>query len=283
MSPTCSSRFLVGRKTLSAAALTTRAASPPRAGARPPARRLAQEAYAIILGTAKREPGQPRARVELHRRAKGPWYVPAALEARRAAFLTCAATLALGACGGGERQDENEPEVNFQVELVDATFPSKQKLAKRSNLILTVRNDDDRTIPNIAVTVDGFDERKEDPDLADPERPVFVVNGVPVEIGGFPESKEAAPRGCDTAYVNTWACGRLAPGDERTFKWTVTAVEAGPYKISYTVSAGLDGKAKAVDPSSGGRIAGVFSGTISDKPPQSRVAEDGETVVEDTR
>jgi hypothetical protein len=237
----------------------------------------------MIPGSAKREPRPARARVELRRAAKGAWYVPAALEARRAAFLTCAATLALSACGGGERQDENEPKANFQVELVDATFPKKQKLAKRSNLVITVRNDDDRTIPNIAVTVDGFDQRKQDPDLADPERPVFVVNGVPVEIGGFPESKDASPRGCDTAYVNTWACGRLSPGDEKTFKWTVTAVEAGPYKISYAVSAGLDGKAKAVDPASGGRLAGVFSGRIIAKPPASRVADDGETVVEGTR
>jgi hypothetical protein len=221
--------------------------------------------------------------VELRRGANRPWYVPPALEVRRAAFLTCAATLALGACGGGERQDENEPKGNYQVEVTEADFPRKQKLAKRSSLTITVRNDDDRTIPNIAVTVDGFDERKQDPDLADPERPVFVINGAPVEVGGFPESKEAAPRGCETAYVNTWACGRLGPGDERTFKWKVTAVAAGPYKVSYTVSAGLDGKAKAVDPGSGGRLAGVFSGEISAKPPESRVADDGETVVEGTR
>jgi hypothetical protein len=237
----------------------------------------------MILGPAKRQPCPPGAGVELPRGAGDAWYVPPALEARRAGCLTCAAALALSACGGGERQDENEPKGNFQVEVVDASFPKKQKLAKRSNLVITVRNDDDRAIPNIAVTVDGFDQRKEDPDLADPERPVFVVNGVPVEVGGFPESKDASPRGCDTAYVNTWACGRLSPGDEKTFRWTVTAVEAGPYKISYSVSAGLDGKAKAVDPGSGGRLTGVFSGTISDTPPQTRVADDGKTVVEGTR
>ena len=52
-----------------------------------------------------------------------------------------------------------------------------------------------------------------DPDLADPARPVFAINGVQVEIAGFPEAKDASPRGCDTAYVNTWACGPLKPGE----------------------------------------------------------------------
>jgi hypothetical protein len=109
-----------------------------------------------------------------------------------------------------------------------------------------------------------------------------VINGQPKEIGGFPESKDAAPEGCDTAYVNTWACGRLKPGDERSFEWSVTAVQGGPYKLKYTVAAGLDGKAKAVD-SSGSRPTGVFAGTISSEAPKTRVAEDGKTVIRGTR
>jgi len=154
--------------------------------------------------------------------------------------------LALAGCGGGERQDENEPEGNFAVEVVRASFPDHQKLAKSSDMIVTVRNAGDKTIPDIAVTVNGFDERKKDPDLADPTRPVFAVNGVQVEIAGFPEAKDATPRGCDTAYVNTWACGPLKPDEEKTFRWTVTAVQAGDYRIDWRVAAGLDGKAKAV-------------------------------------
>ena len=46
--------------------------------------------------------------------------------------------------------------------------------------------------------------------------------------------------------MNTWACGPLEPGDERTLRWTVTAVVTGPFKINYRVAAGLNGKAKAV-------------------------------------
>ena len=75
---------------------------------------------------------------------------------------------------------------------------------------------------------------------------MFVINGQPKDIGGFPESKDAAPEGGETAYVDTWALGKLRAGEERTFKWSVTAVRAGDYKLEYEVAAGLDGKAKAV-------------------------------------
>ncbi|HEY7453226.1 MAG TPA: hypothetical protein VH683_01590 [Thermoleophilaceae bacterium] len=196
--------------------------------------------------------------------------------------LAVACLLALAGCGG-ERQDENEPSGDFPVEVVEAKFPDKQKLAKSSDLVVTVRNAGQDTIPNIALTVDGLDERKKDPDLADPSRPVFALNGVQVEIAGFPEAKDASPRGCDTAFVNTWACGPLKPDEERTFTWTVTAVRAGDYKINWKVAAGLDGKAKAVTPGGGPAPRGQFSGSISDEAPEVRVADDGHTIVEGTR
>jgi hypothetical protein len=191
--------------------------------------------------------------------------------------------LAFTGCGGAERQDEDEPEGEFPVEVVSASFPEDQKLAKSSDLEITLRNPGRRTIPNLAVTVDGFNFRKRDRELADPERPRFVINGVPKEIGGFPESKEASPLGCDTAYVNTWACGPLRAGKERTFRWSVTAVQAGDFEINWEVAAGLDGKAKAVSPGGGGAPQGSFSGTISDEAPDVRVADDGRTVIEGTR
>jgi hypothetical protein len=206
------------------------------------------------------------------------------LEARRnLCALTLAGVVAVAGCGGGERQDEDEPEGDFAVEVVRASFPEDQKLAKSSNLEITVRNAGNETIPNIAVTVNGFSFRKRDAELADPERPQFVINGVPREIGGFPEAKEAAPLGCDTAYVNTWACGPLRAGRERSFRWSVTAVKAGDFDIRWRVAAGLDGKAKAVGTGGGAAPRGSFTGTVSDEAPEVRVADDGETVVEGTR
>ena len=192
--------------------------------------------------------------------------------------------LALASCGGGgERQDKNEPRGKFPVEVVSAEFPSGQKLAKESDLVIKVRNAGDKVIPNIAVTVKGFEERLKDKTLADPNRPVFVINGRPKEIGTFPESKEAAPEGGETAYVGTWALGKLKPGATETFRWNVTAVRPGPYKLLYEVSAGLDGKARAVVPGGGDDIpAGQFAGTISEEAPDTRVGEDGQTIEQGT-
>ena len=225
----------------------------------------------------------PGAKGEPSRSAQGPWYVQIALRRRRLHLASaCACAVALGACGGGERQDENEPEGNYRVEVVKAEFPSKQKLAKRSNLVITVKNAGSKTIPNIAVSVNGFDVKLDNDRLADPKRPIFVINGVPKDIGTFPESKEAAPEGGETAYVDTWALGRLKPGKTKTFRWNVTAVRPGPYRLRYRVAAGLDGKAKAV--AAGDQPpSGLLTGTVDDEAPDSRVAEDGKTVVEGLR
>ena len=208
------------------------------------------------------------------------WYVRPAV---RAWSITALCLLAVAGCGSGERQDENEPEGNFPVEVLSAQFPEKQKLAKSSDLVVTVRNAGRKTIPNIAMTVNGFDRRKSNPDLADPSRPVFALNGVQVEIAGFPEAKDASPRGCDTAYVNTWACGPLKPNRKKTFRWSVTAVQAGEFKVSWRVAAGLDGKAKAVATGGGPAPRGSFTGTVSDEAPDVRVADDGKTIVSGTR
>jgi hypothetical protein len=209
------------------------------------------------------------------------WYVRPAVRARstHAVGAVAAIVLAAGAgCGGGAAQDENEPSGDFEVEVVDASFPKKQKLGTQSDLEITVRNAGDEAVPNIAVTVNGFSIQSEETDLSDSNRPFFAVNGIPAEIGGQPDAREATPRGCDTAYVNTWACGELAPDRERTLRWTVTAVRTGPYEIDYRVAAGLHGKAKAVV-SGGGSPEGSFSGTVSDKPNHTLIGPDGKSVV----
>ena len=205
------------------------------------------------------------------------------MQARRSQLTACFCALALSSCGGGERQDTNEPGGDFKVRVVDASFPSSQRLATRSTLKITVENAEARrSVPNIAVTVHGFDTRLEDADQADPARPVFVINGDPKEIGGYREAKEQAPAGGETVYNGTWALGRLAPGRRKTFEWKVTAVRAGRFRIAYEVAAGLDGKARAVGVG-GGRVRGRFVGRVDDRAPDARVAEDGRTVVESTR
>ena len=189
---------------------------------------------------------------------------------------------ALGACGGGERQDKNEAEGDFPVRVVEADFPTDQKLAKRSEIRIRVRNEGSEAIPNLAVSLRGLDQRGTDRELADPSRPIFVINGEPKKIGTYAESVEQAPAGGATAYVGTWSLGRLPAGEEKTFRWSVTAVRPGPFRVSYRVAAGLDGKARAVG-AGGTRTAGLFTGTVDGKPPDTRVAGDGRTVVEGLR
>ena len=230
----------------------------------------ASERYPIKWRTHKGEPTRER---------DFRWYVPPALRGRIAFFLSAAALAALAGCGGGERQDENEPEGDYKVDVVKASFPSDQKLAKRSRLVIVVRNADTERIPNIAVTMNGLDYRKDDAELADQRRPQFVVNGKFKNFGNIEDAQALTPNGVENpTYVNTWALGPLEPGESKRFRWDVTAVKAGPYELSYTVAAGLDGKARAVD-ANGEAPTGIFAGEVSDEAPQTKIAADGHTII----
>ena len=184
---------------------------------------------------------------------------------RGSATFCALGALFLAGCGGGaERQDEDEPSGDFSVDVVDASFPTKQRLAEQVDLRVRVRNADSKTIPNLAVTVDGFSRRSEQPGLADPSRPVWII--------------DEPPRGGVTAYTNTWALGRVPAGETKEFVWKVTPVKSGRFEVKYRVAAGLDGKAKAVL-AGGDRPAGSFDVSISREPDQSRVDPDTGDVV----
>jgi hypothetical protein len=170
---------------------------------------------------------------------------------RTAAGTLVLVALLLGACGGGEKQDANEPSGTWKLDVLSASFPGKQHLGEQTTLQITVKNADDREVPNIAVTVDGFDQRHDDPTLADPKRPIWIVNTPPVNAA--------------SAFTNTWSLGALPPGHTRTFAWKVTAVRAGTYSVRYKVAAGLDGKAKAVL-ADGSPPKGSFIARVTRKP-----------------
>jgi hypothetical protein len=138
--------------------------------------------------------------------------------------------LLLAGCGQ-PRQDENEPAGKFPVD-VSASFPSVQHLAQPTVLRIKVHNAGRKRIPDVAVTVRGFDYLSQETGLADAHRPLWVV--------------DAGPRGGDTALVSTWALGVLPAGQTRTFEWRLTPVVAGQHRLKYEVSAGLDRKARAV-------------------------------------
>lgn len=181
------------------------------------------------------------------------------------------AGLALAGCGS-ERQDADEPEGEFTLEVVEASFPARQTTAQHATMRLSVRNTDDRDLPNLAVTIatessggggpaGAFAVAADDARLADDDKPVWIV--------------DRGPEGGDTAATNTWALGPVFPGQTREIEWRLTAVRPGTYTVNYTVSPGLDGKAV---PASGQRTKGSFRVQISDEPVPARVNAAGEVV-----
>jgi hypothetical protein len=183
-------------------------------------------------------------------------FPPAMGTGLRLGVVSSLLALAFAGCGGGARQDANEPSGTFDVNVVRNSFPTAQHVARQSRLRIAVRNAGNKTIPNVAVTVKGFTRRDTQPGLADPNRPVWIVDRGPV--------------GGDTAYVGTWALGSLAPGRTRVFEWRVTPIRPGKYDVSYEIAAGLDGKAKART-KDGGRPVGNFKVSVSGKPADARV------------
>jgi len=175
----------------------------------------------------------------------------------RAAIALIAVGGLVAGCGGGDRQDKNEPSGTFNVDVVSASFPEKQRLAKQEQLVVEVKNSGQHSVPNVAVTIDpGFSTREERQDLADNNRPIWIV--------------DRGPEGGTTAYTNTWALGSLPPGKTARFVWHVTAVRTGSYDVHYRVAAGLNGKAKAQSPN-GNAPEGSFSVNVSGKPAQATV------------
>jgi hypothetical protein len=210
---------------------------------------------------------------------------------RRKAALTLSLValpaLASAGCGGGPAQDAKEPKGTFAIRLLSATFPDKQHLAKTSNLQIVVENAGQKTVPNINVTVKcgtalggSFSTATNDVDVADPQRPQFVVNTIPTATPRHPPPLDPAPLERSSAFVDTYPLGPLAPGRQATFSWNVTAVKAGPYKLCWRVNAGLYGKARSVASGDSAPIRGVFSGTISNVAPKASIASNGHTVID---
>jgi hypothetical protein len=185
--------------------------------------------------------------------------------------LLCAVVLAAAGCGQ-ERQDADEPEGEYTLSIVDASFPAKQTIAQPVRMRLSVRNTDDRELPNLAVTVEtepdakgeaptAFGQAGTDTRLADPTKPVWIV--------------DHDPEGGQSAYTNTWAVGRMLPGETKELEWRLTAVRPGTYTVNYRISPGLNGKAV---PANGQKTTGSFDVTISDEPVPARVNAKGEVV-----
>jgi hypothetical protein len=186
-------------------------------------------------------------------------------------LLGACAALVSG-CGGGTRQDAGEPDETFTVAVAHASFPTKQSIVRPATMTLAVHNSSDATMPNVAVTVDSFDYASDYPNLADNQRPVWVIEEGPgVKPQELVKTQTVSPAGGgQTAYVNTWALGSLAAGQTRTFVWHVTPVKPGTYTVHYTIAAGLAGRSRA-RLADGAIPRGQFTVAIAPRPPATHV------------
>ncbi|MBV8712166.1 MAG: hypothetical protein JOY56_10330 [Solirubrobacterales bacterium] len=208
----------------------------------------------------------------------------------RSIGLMCAALL-LTACGGGRRQDAQEPSGRFTVQITTASFPAVQRLSERTHLVLAVHNLSGKTLPDVAVSVcnvtcafpapagqgtsaAAFSEHLQMAGLARPSRPVWVLDNPPDGSSG---SGAGSPGGAVTAYSNTWALGPLPAGRTATFDFGVTAVKPGHHVVAWEVAAGLNGKAKAVLPD-GSLAHGTFAVTIHTPPARTYVNNNGQVI-----
>jgi len=189
--------------------------------------------------------------------------------------------LALAACGsGGARQDANEPAGKFPVKIVTSSFPTRQRLAETSLLRLGVQNTGDKAVPALAITISidknavhPFSYYDPQPGLADPDRPVWILENDYPKLAG-----QKSSAGAQTANDKTFDFGSLKPGKTVEAEWKVTPVRGGIYTIDYQVDAGLNGKAKAVT-ADGSPPTGSFAVKISTQPPQTRINDKGQVIV----
>jgi hypothetical protein len=182
----------------------------------------------------------------------------------------------LGAGCGEAKRDAGEAKGTFTVEIVRAKFPARQNIAHDTMLELQVRNAGSHAVPDVAVTIDSLSYASSYPRLAADQRPTWIVNQGPGPVANPPVETTALnpPGGGQTAFVHTWALGRLKPGATQTFTWRLTPVKAGRHTIRYAIAAGLDGRAVA-RLAGGHRANGSFKVNVAPLPRTTHV--NGET------
>ena len=203
------------------------------------------------------------------------------------------AAFALAACGGGEeRQDAGEQAGDYPVDVAEARFPARQRLAETSDLRLAIENVGGETVPDLAVTIWTGDEKAQgsfnvnidQPNVSDPSRPVWILEHAYPKLappGVRPADLDSEPTaGAEAAQTDTFSFGPVDPSESKDIVWRLTPVMAGTFTVHYQIAAGLQGKARAVT-ADGNPVEGEFVVTISDAPPRARVDARGRAVIRD--
>lgn len=200
------------------------------------------------------------------------------------AGLASLALAASAAACGESSSGSDEPEGTYEMKVAKAIFPTEQDLGQTSLMRIAVTNTGDKKAPATAMTVSiagkegesstlPFGIRDPQPDLAQPDRPVWVL------AEGYPKSAGATTKrgGATSSARKTFDFGPLMPGKTVEGIWKLSAVKAGRFTVLYSVDAGLAGKAKA-ETASGVEPGGSFKVTITKETPETEVTDSGEVV-----
>jgi len=178
-------------------------------------------------------------------------------------------SLSLTACGGSNSgANQSKADGTYSVSLVTKSFPKLQRLNTEAVLRLSVRNDGNRAIPDVTVTlttgadgtsVPAFAKLDTQPGLAEHFKPVWIL-----DIG---------PVNGDTALANSWSLGNLAPGRTANFIWHVHPVIGGPHVLNWKVAPAMLGGSAVL--SDGGPAQGLLPVVIETKAPSATVKKNG--------
>lgn len=197
--------------------------------------------------------------------------------------LLLAAVAALLAACGEDSAEPAEARGSYELRVAEASFPAKQDLGQTSLLRLAIRNEGERTVPALTVTIGIAGERGRtsqlpfaihdpQPELARPERPVWVLAATYPRLAG-----SARTAGATTSNAKTFAFGPLEPGETVRPVWKLSAVRAGEYTLRYEIGAGLGGGATA-ETSEGNTPGGSITAEITSELPETEVRDNGEVV-----
>ncbi len=170
------------------------------------------------------------------------------------------------------------------MKVARADFPTEQALGQTTLMRIAVANTGERKVPATAVTISiagkegetstlPFGIRDPQPDLAQPDRPVWVL------AEGYPKPAGATTKrgGATTSSRKTFDFGSLEPGGSVEGIWKLSAVRPGRYTVLYSVDAGLTGSANA-ETASGVEPGGSFKVKITKATPNTEVTDSGEVV-----
>ena len=200
-----------------------------------------------------------------------------------AGLASLALAAALTACGSESSSDANQPSGTFRVKVTKASFPTEQAVGQTSLMRIGVGNTGEKTVPAVTITISiagkegrtsslPFGIHDPQPELAQADRPVWVLaEGYP-HVGGSKERGGAA-----TSGRKTYDFGSLKPGKTVEGVWKLSAVKPGSFTVLYGVEAGVSGSSKA-ETSAGVKPGGSFVVKVTQKTPKTVVTNSGQVI-----